>query len=78
MSTAGAFGHVLPGHLDMDAAGVCAFRTVHVEERGYLIEDPIEGACLVARIRAQRIAVHGVAGPHHVAPFTFHHTDQRW
>jgi hypothetical protein len=39
---AGAFGDVLAGHLDVDAASVRALGAVHVEERLDLLEDALE------------------------------------
>src|SRR5690606_26092084 len=45
---AGAFGDILAGHLDMDAAGMRSFRRMDVEELLYLPEDALEGPGLVA------------------------------
>ena len=64
-----AFGHVLPGHLYMDAAGMRAFRPVDGEEALHLGQDAVEGPCLVAAVRFDDIAVHRVAAPHHRVPF---------
>src|SRR5688572_1358128 len=41
-STAGAFGDVLAGHLDMDAARMGAFRTMDLEEAFDFRQDPVE------------------------------------
>src|SRR3546814_14176433 len=60
-----AFGHVLPGHLDMDAARVRAFGAVHREEALYLTQDAVERTRLVAAIGLAAVAVHRIAAPHH-------------
>src|SRR5712664_813106 len=46
---ADAFGDVLPGHFQMDAAGVSALRRVDGEERLHLRQDAVERTGLVAR-----------------------------
>src|SRR5512134_3762287 len=61
---AGALGDVLAGHLDVDPARVGALGAMDVEERLDLLEDALEGARLVPRRRAHRIAVHRIARPH--------------
>src|SRR5882757_3139261 len=48
---AGAFGDVLPGHLEVHAAGMGAFRGVDGEERLHLGQDPVERTGLVAAVR---------------------------
>ncbi len=66
LGAADAFGYVLPGHLDMDAAGMRAFAAVDVEEAPGLLEDEIESPRLVAAAAGlDRIAVHRIARPHH-------------
>ena len=45
---AGAFGDVLAGHLDMDAAGMRALGAVHLEEGLHLLQDVVERPRLVA------------------------------
>ena len=45
---ADAFGDVLPGHLQMHAAGMGAFRGVDGEERLHLGQDAVERTGLVA------------------------------
>ena len=45
---AGAFSHILTGHLDMDAAGMGALGAVHGKKARHLGEDPLERPCLVA------------------------------
>jgi hypothetical protein len=45
---AGAFGDILAGHLQMDAAGDRAFRAVHAEEALDLLHHPLERPGLVA------------------------------
>src|ERR1700693_2892572 len=60
LGAADAFGHVLPGHLDMDAARMRAFAAVDVEEALDLGEDEVEGPRLVAGVsRLDGVAVHG-------------------
>ena len=46
--TAEAFGDVLTGELDVDAAGPRAQRPVHLEEAAHLVDDVVELAGLVA------------------------------
>src|ERR1700694_5364193 len=58
---ADAFGHVLAGHLQMDAAGMRALRRVDGEERLHLRQDAVERPGLVARGRGDGVAVHRVA-----------------
>ena len=48
LGAADAFGDVLAGHLDVDAAGMGALGAVDVEERFDLRQDPVEGPRLVA------------------------------
>src|SRR5262249_23490736 len=60
-----AFGDVLSGHLDMDAAGMGAFAAMNVEERLDLRQDEVERPRLVAASRLGGVSMHGVAGPHH-------------
>src|SRR4030095_2667536 len=74
---ADAFGDVLPGHFQMHAAGMCPFRRVDGEERLHLRQHPVERAGLVARGRGDGVAVHGIAGPDHDAPFPLDGADQR-
>src|ERR1700730_8147440 len=62
---ADAFGDVLPGHLQMDAAGMGALRRVDGEERLHLRLDAVERTGLVAAVRGNGVAVHGIARPHH-------------
>ena len=45
---AGAFGDVVAGHLDMDAARMRALGAVHLEEGLHLLEDAVERPRLVA------------------------------
>ena len=58
-----AFGDVVAGELDVDAAGPGAESSVHVEEALYLVDDVVEAAGLVARGRLEGVAVHRVADP---------------
>src|SRR4051812_28428520 len=39
---ASAFGNVLAGHFDMDAAGMCALGAMHLEESLHFLEDAVE------------------------------------
>ena len=57
----GAFGDVLAGHLDMDAAGMGAFGLVHAHEAAHLAKHRLEGPGLVARRGLDGVAVHRVA-----------------
>src|SRR4051795_6233316 len=58
---ADAFGDVLPGHLQMNAAGMGAFRRVNAEERLHLRQYPVERPGLVAVAGGDGVAVHRVA-----------------
>ena len=60
---AGAFGDILAGHLDMDAAAMRALGTVDGEEAAHFGEDALERTRLVAVGRLDDIAVHRVARP---------------
>src|SRR5690606_41823476 len=71
-----ALGHVLAGHLEMNAAGDGAFRRVDGEELPDLAQHPVEGPGFVARARLDRVAVHRVAGPDHPPPLALHRTDE--
>src|SRR5262245_13901390 len=72
---AGAFGDVLPGHLQVHAAAVGAFGAVHREEGLHLRQDAIERPCLVAGFRRDGVAVHGIARPHHDLALAFDRAD---
>src|SRR3979411_3066683 len=73
---ADAFGDVLAGHLEMDAAGVGTFRRLDSEERLHLRQDPVERTGLVAAGRADCIAVHRIARPDDRMTFALHSADQ--
>src|SRR4030088_424573 len=73
---ADAFGYVLAGHLEMDAAGVGTFRRVDGEERLHLRQDPVERTGLVAAGRADGVAVHRIARPDDRVTFALHSADQ--
>src|SRR4030081_125732 len=69
---ADAFGDVLPGHLQMHAAGIAALRRVDGEERLHLRQDPVEWTGLVAAVRRDGVAMHGIARPHHHPALALH------
>src|SRR6202140_681036 len=60
-SAADAFGDVLAGHFQMDAAGMGALRRVDGEERLHLRHDAVERTGLVAGGRGDGVAMHRVA-----------------
>src|SRR5262245_9370050 len=70
-----AFGDVLPGHFQVNAAGMGAFGGMHAEEGFHFGEDAVERARLVAGVRSDGIAVHGIARPHHRAALTLDGAD---
>ena len=74
---AGAFGDVLAGHLEMDAAGMRALRLVDGEEVADLLHDHLEGPRLVAGARLDGVAVHRIARPHDGAALALHRAHQR-
>src|SRR3954447_25555595 len=65
---ADAFGDILTGHFQMDAAGMGTLCRVNREERLHLRQDTVERAGLVAAARADGVAVHRIARPDHQAP----------
>src|SRR3954454_18753407 len=73
---ADAFGDILTGHFQMDAAGMGTLCRVNREERLHLRQDTVERAGLVAAARADGVAVHRIARPDHQAPFALHRADQ--
>src|SRR6185437_2380031 len=73
---ADAFGDVLAGHLEMNAAGMTAFRGVDRKEAAHFRDDAVEGARLATRGRGDGIAVHRIARPDHHAPFPLNRADQ--
>src|SRR6202158_1217408 len=73
---ADAFGDVLAGHFQMDAAGVAALRRVDGEERFHLRQDAVERTGLVARGRGDGVAMHRIARPDHHLTFALHGADQ--
>src|SRR6478609_11403810 len=74
---ADAFGDILPGHLQMHAAGMRSFGGMDGEKRFHFRQHPVERAGLVARIRGDGVAVHRIARPDHDAPFPLNAADQR-
>ena len=77
LRAADAFGDVLAGHLDMHAAGMGALGVVDGEEAAHLGQDAVERPGLVAGRRLDRVAVHRVARPDHLAALALHRADQR-
>src|SRR6476660_9668000 len=73
---ADAFGDVLAGHFQMDAAGVAALRRMDGEERLHLGQDLVERTGLVAGRRGDGVAVHRIARPDHHAAFALDGADQ--
>src|SRR5579871_520526 len=71
-----AFGHVLAGHLDVDAARVRTLGAVHGEEAAHFVKDAIERPRLVAGVGLDHVAVHRIARPHHRMPLALHRADQ--
>ena len=69
--TAGAFGHVLARHLEMDAAGVRAFGLDDVHEVADFRQDALERTGLVSRLGLFDISVHRVRRPHDFPAFSF-------
>src|SRR4051812_2453393 len=73
------FGDVLPGHLEVNAAGMGALGGVDAEEGLHLGEDAVERPRLVAGIGSDGVAVHGIARPHDDAALALdrtHHAGQ--
>src|SRR5450432_918767 len=73
---ADALGDVLPGHLKMHAAGIAALRRVDGKKRLHLRQDPVERTGLVAAVRGDGVAMHGIARPHHHPAFALHGANQ--
>ena len=71
-----AFGHILSGHLKMDAAGVRAFGLMHFEKFSNLLEDEVEGTGFISGCRCDRIAVHRITGPQYDTAFSFDRANQ--
>src|SRR5712671_7225608 len=74
---ADAFGDILPGHLEMNAAGMGALRSVNAEERLDLRQDAVERPGLVAGVGADGVAVHWIARPHHCPALALDGADHR-
>ena len=75
--TAGAFRHILAGHLDMDAAWMRAFGAVNLEEALDLRQNALERTRLVM-VERDRVAMHRIARPDDLAAFFFDGADQLW
>jgi len=74
---ASAFRHIITGHFDVNAAWMCAFRTVDLEEAFDFRQDPVERTGLVI-VERDRVAVHRIAGPDDLLAFLLHSADQLW
>ena len=77
LGPAQALGDVVARQLDVDAARPRALVAVHGEERAQLGEDVVEAAGLAAALAGERVAVHGVAGPHHRVALGLDGPDER-
>src|SRR5882672_9932258 len=73
---ADAFGDVLAGHLEVNAAGMGALRRMDGEERLHLRQDAVERTGLVAGVGGDGVAVHRIARPDHDTAFALHRADQ--
>ena len=69
-------GDVVAGELDVDASGHGAQGAVDLEEATDLVEDRLETSGLVAVVRSDGVAVHGVGDPGDGAPVGAHGLDQ--
>src|SRR6185437_5164849 len=76
LRAADAFGDVLAGHLEMDAARIAAFGRMDGEEAFDLAQDLIDQPRLVAGGRGDGVAMHGIAAPENLAPGLLHRADQ--
>ncbi len=73
---ADAFGDVLPGHLDMNPAGIAALGLVHLEELLHLAKNLCKVAGLVAAAGLDGVAVHRVRTPQHLLALALYRTNQ--
>src|SRR5690349_17198360 len=76
LGAADAFGHVLSGHLEMDAAGIGSLGLVHREEAAHLAHDAVHHAGLVPGGGGHGIPVHGIATPDDLAALALDRADQ--
>src|SRR5580693_3669357 len=74
---AGALGHVLSGHLEMNSAGVDALGAAGAEEVAHFLGDAFGRPRLVAVRSLDRIAVHRVRDPQELAAFALDRAQQR-
>src|ERR1700734_887129 len=74
---AGAFGHVLSGHLEMNSAGVDTLGAAGGEEVAHFLGDAFGRPRLVAARGLDRIAVHRVRDPQELAAFALDRA-QEW
>ena len=77
LAAAEDLGDVVAGELDVDTARGGAQGAVHLEEAADLVEDRLEAAGLVAVVRGDGVAVHGVGDPGDGAPVGAHRLHQR-
>ncbi len=78
LGAADAFGDILPGHLDMNPAGIAALGFVDLEELLHFAKNLRKVAGLVAAAGLDGVGVHRVAAPQHFLAFAFNRTDQLW
>src|SRR3984885_6886941 len=74
---AGAFGHVLAGHLEMNSAGVDTLGAAGGEEVAHFLGDAFSRPRLVAARGLDRIAVHRVRDPQELASLAFDRAQER-
>ena len=75
LGAAGAFGDVLPGHLEMHAAGVRSFTAMDRHEGAHLAQYAVERTGFVTGGRFDRVAMHRIARPHDVASLALDASD---
>ena len=76
LGAAGAFCDVLAGQFDMHAARMGSLGRMHREKPAHLLENPVERPGFVPALRLDGVAVHRIAGPHHLFAFAFDGTDE--
>src|SRR2546430_1500974 len=66
----------IPAQTVTPAARRGAVTTVNLKERLYLLQNAVEGTGLDPRLRFDGVAVHGIAGPHHLRAFATDHANE--